>query len=29
MGRRAVHRVAWSAIEHNYEKKDQGNWVQK
>jgi cation transport regulator len=24
-----AHRVAWSAVEHKYEKNDQGNWVQK
>jgi len=24
-----AHRVAWSAVEHKYEKNDQGNWVQR
>ena len=24
-----AHRVAWSAVENDYEKNDQGNWVQK
>jgi cation transport regulator len=24
-----AHRVAWSAVENQYEKNDKGNWVQK
>jgi cation transport regulator len=24
-----AHRVAWSAVENEYEKNDKGNWVKK
>ncbi len=24
-----AHRVAWSAVENEYEKNDKGNWVEK
>ncbi len=24
-----AHRVAWSAVENEYEKNEKGNWVQK
>ncbi len=24
-----AHRVAWAAVEHKYEKSDEGRWVEK